>query len=252
LLGVYRRVVDGRRLALAALVLAAGAGSRFAAGADSGLAAGAGSRLAAGADDGPPADPGTKLLVDIDGEPMLARVLRAVRAFEPVTTVVVLGHNADAIEQAIDWHDEVRVRNHAPELGLASSLQVGIDTLRALPLLVDGVFIVLGDQPLLDSGVMHALAKAAAHGRSGSRADERPIIAPTYTEHAGPRNPVLLMRPAWHLVDGLRGDHGLSRLMAEQRHLVLDVPVPGRMPDIDRPEDLRALRDHDTRCPGDG
>ena len=236
--------MDGRRLALAALVLAAGAGSRFAAGAGGSLSAGAGSGLST--------HPDTKLLVDIDGEPMLARVLRAVRAFEPVTMVVVLGHNAVAIEQAIDWHDEVRVRNHAPELGLASSLQVGIDMLRALPLLVDGVFIVLGDQPMLDTGVMHALAEAAAHGRSGSGAGERPIIAPTYAEHAGPRNPVLLMRPAWHLVDGLRGDHGLSRLMAEHQYLVLDVPVGGRMPDIDRPEDLRALRDDDNRWPDGG
>jgi molybdenum cofactor cytidylyltransferase len=199
------------------------------------LAAGAGSRYSD--------EPGTKLLADIDGEPLLSHVLAAVRAFGPVTSVVVLGHNADAIEQAIDWHDEIRVRNHAPGRGLASSLQIGIDTLRALPLIVDGVFIVLGDQPLLDVAVMQALARAATPEQTGSRSGERSLIAPTYAGQPGPRNPVLLMRSAWHLVDEISGDRGLSQLMAEHPHLVLDVPVAGHMPDVDRPEDLAAVRD---------
>jgi molybdenum cofactor cytidylyltransferase len=239
--GVYRRGVDGHRLRLAALVLAAGSGSRFS---DA---------------------PGAKLLAEIDGEPMLTRVLRSVRAFGPTATVVVLGSGADAVEQAVDWQDEIRVRNHAPERGLSSSLHVGIDMLRALPFDIDGVFIVLGDQPLLDAAVMGSLAVAAAGGGAvdwpsersserpgeplGERLTERPLIVPRYTEQPGPRNPVLLLRPGWHLLDGLSGDHGLSQLMSEQPQLVLDVSVPGRMPDVDKPEDLLAVRDARTRRP---
>ena len=98
-----------RRLQLAAVILAAGSGSRF----------------------GP--EPGAKMLAEVDGQPMLARVLGEVRAFGPAATVVVLGHGAEAIERRLDWGDEIRVRNHAPERGLSSSLQIGIDTLRALP-----------------------------------------------------------------------------------------------------------------------
>jgi molybdenum cofactor cytidylyltransferase len=225
LVGVYRAVVEGRRLRLAALVLAGGAGTRFS------------------------DTPGAKLLADVDGEPMLARVLGSVRAFGPVATVVVLGSGADAVELAIDWQDEMRVRNHAPERGLASSLHVGIDMLRALPFDAEGVFIVLGDQPLLSAAVMGSLAAAAVGEGAGDRATERPLIAPRYTEEPGPRNPVLALRPAWHLLDGLTGDHGLSQLMVEQPQLVLDVPVAGRMPDIDKPEDLSAVRDARTRRP---
>ena len=77
----------------------------------------------------------------------------------------------------------------------------------------------------------------------------RPLIAPTYTAQPGPRNPVLLLRPGWHLLDGLTGDHGLSQLMSEHPQLVLDVPVAGRMPDVDKPEDLSAVRDARTRRP---
>ncbi len=198
--------------ALAVVVLAAGAGSRF-------------SEV-----------PGAKLMARLDGRPVLARVLDAVHEFGPSATVVVLGHGADAIERGLDWRDEIRVRNHDPSRGLASSLKVGIDLLRALPAGLDGAFIVLGDQPTLDAGVMRQIARAAASQRPA----DRPIVAPRY-EQDGPRNPVLLLRPAWQLVDELDGDRGLGQLIADRPELVLDVPLPGSMPDVDTPADLEQL-----------
>lgn len=201
-----------QRLELGAIVLAAGAGKRFS------------------------EEPGAKLLEPIGGQPMLARVLDVVRAFGPAATIVVLGHGADRIERAIDWQDELRVRNHAAELGLASSLQVGIDALRALPDRFDGTFIVLGDQPNLRVDAMRRVAAAAASQRPG----DRPIAAPVY-EEVGPRNPILLWRHAWGYVDDLEGDLGLAPFMRAHPDLVLEVPVSGRMPDVDRPADVAGL-----------
>ena len=194
------------------------------------LAAGAGSRFGQGL--------GAKLLATLADEPLLQRVLREVRATRPAATVVVLGHGADEIERAIAWHDEIRVRNHAPERGLASSLQVGIDALRALPEAFDGAFIVLGDQPLLRARTMQALAAAAAQARPPDRSD----VVPRY-EAPGPRNPVLLLRPAWSWVDTLEGDHGLGSLVVERPDMVLEVAVAGEMPDVDSPADLDRLND---------
>lgn len=205
--------MDTGSLRLAALVLAAGAGSRF------------GGR------------PGAKLLAEIDGRPMLERVLTQVRAFGPAATVVVLGHGASAVEEATSWGDEIRVRNHEPDRGLASSLQVGIDALRALPDPLDGAFVVLGDQPLLRADVMLALETAAA----GVSHADHPVIVPRYSVE-GPRNPVLLLRPAWTWVDQLEGDHGLGRLIEERPEHVLGVPIEGHMPDVDTPDDLDRLR----------
>jgi molybdenum cofactor cytidylyltransferase len=202
-----------RTLRLAALVLAAGAGTRFS------------------------HEPGAKLLAELDGEPLLARVLAEVRAATPIATVVVLGHGAERIERAIAWTDEIRVRNHEPERGLASSLQVGIDALRALPEALDGAFIVLGDQPQLRADTLLALEAAAATARPADRL----AIVPRY-EQTGPRNPVLLLRPAWSWVDGLTGDHGLASLIDERPDQVLLVPVGGEMSDVDTPADLDRLR----------
>ncbi len=192
------------------------------------LAAGAGSRFSD--------EPGAKLLAMVEGEPLLARVLGEVCAFGPAATVVVLGYGAADIERSLHWRDELRVRNHAPERGLASSLQAGIDTLRALPDHFDGAFIVLGDQPRLSANVMRSLATAAATPRPA----ECSVVVPRYMDGAA-RNPVLLLRPVWSWVDEIDGNRGLGPLITSRPDSVLEVPVEGSMPDIDTPADLGGL-----------
>src|SRR5687767_6443495 len=195
------------RARLAVIVLAAGAGTRFS------------------------EKPGSKLLAPLEGRPVLAHVLHAVRAFGPRDTIVVLGHGADLLDRSIDWSGEQRARNPDPSRGLASSIRTGLDALAASA--HDGAYIVLGDQPRLRTDVLAALADAADPNGP-------PIVVPRYDE-PGPRNPVLLLRTAWPMVDDLSGDHGLGALIDSRPELVRSVAVPGRMPDVDRPVDLAAL-----------
>ena len=211
-----------RPLRLAAVILAAGSGSRF-----------------------DHERPAAKLLADLEGRPILGHVVRAVREHAPEATVVVLGHNATEIERAIEWSAmEIRVTNDRPELGLASSLKVGIHALEALPGSFDGAFIVLGDQPRLRAETMDALRDAAARARPA----DRPLVVPRYAagSEAGPRNPVLLLRPIWPLVDELDGDRGLAPLIDGRPDMVLSVAVAGTMPDVDTAADLERLRHGDA------
>ena len=171
------------QLRLAVVVLAAGAGSRFS------------------------PQPGAKLLADLDGRPLLAHVLVAVRAFGPAATVVVLGHGAADIERRIHWHAELRVINRTPERGLASSLQVrhpraGPPASRRLMAPSSSSATSRACAP----AVMRTLAAAAA----SEGPDGRPLLVPRYADDPGPRNPVLLMRSAWAWVDELSGDRGLA------------------------------------------
>jgi CTP:molybdopterin cytidylyltransferase MocA len=85
--------------------------------------------------------------------------------------------------------------------------------------------------------VLQALASAAGSAHSAGRS----LLVPRY-ETAGPRNPVLLLRPAWGWVDELEGDRGLAPLIASRPDAVLEVPVSGDMPDVDEPADLDHLR----------
>ncbi|MEA2578261.1 MAG: molybdenum cofactor cytidylyltransferase, partial [Chloroflexota bacterium] len=84
------------------------------------LAAGAGSRFGGG-----------KLLATLEGRPVLQHVLDRLAEANLADVVVVLGNDAAAVEAAIDWRRERRVRNDDPSRGLSSSLRVGMEALDA-------------------------------------------------------------------------------------------------------------------------
>ncbi len=190
-----------------ALVLAAGAGTRFG---------------------------GGKLLATLAGRPLLQHVLDRAAEAGVGEVVVVLGADAEAIEGAIGWRGELRVRNPEPERGLASSLHVGMATLNPA---VDEVLILLGDQPLVAIDTIRSLIRAPAD-------PDRPIVVPVYSADGG-RNPVLLRRGAFDLTSETEGDRGLGPLLATHPELVLEVPVEGANPDVDTAADLARVLEAD-------
>ena len=111
-----------------ALVLAAGAGTRFGA---------------------------TKQLATVRGRPLLEHALAAVASVSP--RVVVLGHAADEIRARVDLHGATAVDCPDWEDGQAASLRCGLDALAG----ADAVLVVLGDQPGLTAAAVEALVAAA-------------------------------------------------------------------------------------------
>ncbi|MEX2547733.1 MAG: nucleotidyltransferase family protein [Chloroflexota bacterium] len=130
----------------AAIVLAAGRGTRFG---------------------------GGKMLAEINGRPMLQHVLDLAAHTELDPVVVVLGEDADAIEAATAWRRELRVRNDDPGRGISSSLKLGLEALGDS----DRVLILLGDQPNLTVGQLRQIVDA---GRAS-----RPITVPRYRGRPG-------------------------------------------------------------------
>ncbi len=201
--GACRRVTD-RAAGVVAIVLAAGAGSRFG---------------------------GRKLLAPIEGRPVLQHVLDRVAAAGIERVVVVLGADARELQAAITWRDEVRVVNPEPERGLSSSLRVGM---AALPRRRRG-------GPASCSATSHA-SRSRPSRRSWRLGvdDERPIAVPVYADDRG-RNPVLLGRAAFALVEAAEGDRGLGPVIAAHPELVREVPVPGADAEAGNPDvDTRA------------
>ena len=161
---------------------------------------------------------------------MLQHVLDRVAEAGLDDVVVVLGDDAEAVEGAIEWRGERRVRNPDPgrgsvELGAGSGSRRSTDA-------VDGALIVLGDQPLVSIEAIRALLDAPADSA-------RPIVVPVYPGDGG-RNPVLVGREAFGLVAEATGDRGLGPVIAAHPELVREVPVdvPGGNPDIDTRADL--------------
>ncbi|MFK7965052.1 MAG: NTP transferase domain-containing protein [Burkholderiaceae bacterium] len=100
------------------------------------LAAGEGSRMGSR----------PKSLLQIDGQPLITRLLRACLDAGIEELVVVLGHYADQISPAIGDLPARLVINPNPEAGLVSSQRLG---LAALSGSADANLMALADQPLL-------------------------------------------------------------------------------------------------------
>jgi CTP:molybdopterin cytidylyltransferase MocA/SAM-dependent methyltransferase len=180
------------------------------------LAAGDGARFGGG-----------KLLARVGGKPVLQHVLDAMAASGLGDVIVVLGRDATEVEPVIGWRTEQRLINQDPSQGLSSSLRIGMASVGPD---VSDVVVVLGDQPMLSSSVIRSLMSAPPD-------PARPIVVPTY-DHEGGRNPVLIRRPAFGLVDEAAGDRGLGPVIAAHPDLVQVVPVAGDNPDIDTAADL--------------
>jgi CTP:molybdopterin cytidylyltransferase MocA len=109
------------------------------------LAAGAGTRFAGG----------TKQLADVGGRPLIEHALGAISALAP--RAVVLGHAAREIVAAADLQGAEPVLCEGWEEGQAASLRCGVAALGD----VDGAVVVLGDQPRITAEAVAAVVAAA-------------------------------------------------------------------------------------------
>jgi molybdenum cofactor cytidylyltransferase len=181
---------------------------------------------------------GHKLLAPLHGQPLLQHVLDVLAtrpAIAPV--IVVLGGDADALARTMTWRGEQRIVNPDPARGISSSLRAGLLAISVAERGLDGVLILLGDQPLVQPTTLDALVGAAP----GAAATGRVVVVPRYADPGFGRNPVLLLKSGWAFADGAGGDQGLGPLIGRRPELVLEVPVAGANPDIDTPSDLHDL-----------
>lgn len=173
-----------------------------------------------------------KHLIPIDGIPMVARVVRAVRACPGVASVAVVLRPGDELGQrlleplgvAIAWAE-------SPDEGRAASVRAGI---RASPVDAAALLFCMADQPFLEASDFAALVELYREGRAG-------LVQASY---AGARATPVLFDAAYRdeLLE-LRGHDGgrllLARYRADVRLVSLD---PERGQDLDQPSDLPPSR----------
>jgi molybdenum cofactor cytidylyltransferase len=175
-----------------------------------------------------------KLLLDVDGEPMLRRVVRAVLALPPAEVVVVTGYRAEDIRGSLAGLSVRFAHNADFAEGQSGSVVTGV---RALTAGCDGLLIVLGDQPLLTPAALGRLIAAYATAPEG-----RSILVPTSGGARG--NPVLFA--ARHIPAILTGEVkvGGGRLIEAHPDAValIEMAEDAFIRDCDTPEDYAALR----------
>ena len=185
---------------ISAIVLAAGAGTRFG---------------------------GTKQLELVRGKTLVQHAVDAAADAGVGEIVVVLGHDADRVREALDLPPIARVVvNVRYDQGQSTSLAVG---LRALGEASDAAIVLLADQPGISADHVRALARMYALRRT-------PAVRISFRDGPGP---ALLMRELWDEILGLEGDLGARALLDAHPELVEEVHVDEDVPtDVDLPEDL--------------
>ncbi len=155
-----------------------------------------------------------KLLADFDGKPLVRRMAERVLASAADGQVVVTGHQAARVRDAVEGLSVQSVHNPGFASGLASSLKVGIGS---LPEDAAGAMIVLGDMPGVTSADFDVLI--SAFRKAGGRA----IVRATHNGKRG--NPVILPRSLFGAVAALEGDTGARHLIEGGNAEVVDVEL---------------------------
>ena len=171
-----------------------------------------------------------KQLLPWGGRTMIEHVVDTVLASAVDEVVVVLGCQAEAVQQALADRPVRGVVNTAWEEGLATSLRAG---LAAASPQAEAVLFVLGDQPRLTAQTIDRLL---AHYRT----TRCPIVVPVYRGRRG--NPVLFARSLFPELLALQGDVGGRVLLEKQRADIAEVDVGSDeiLLDVDTLEDYEA------------
>ncbi len=188
------------------------------------LAAGASSRMG-GRD---------KLLEEVEGEPVLRRMARALADSAAAEVVVVLRPEDRARREALRGLAVRTVDNPSAAEGMASSIRAGLAAARPD---ADAVVVALADMP--EIGARHVDALIAAYDPEAGRA-----ICRAADEQGRPGHPVLFGRRFFENLGRLTGDEGARELLRAHADLVALTPTPGRGArlDLDTPEAWAAWR----------
>lgn len=170
---------------------------------------------------------GSKALARWHGQLLLDHAIGQARQLSPDVRVIT-GCRGPLLPLRAHRHPSSWLFTHDWPQGMSASLKLGLHT---LPSRARGVFVVLVDQPLIDSGGLALLRDAAR------REPERPFAA---DYHGRPGVPAYLPRWLWPALTTLEGDRGACQVLkAAGAHRLA---IGGVTADVDTPEDLANLR----------
>ncbi|HVW75557.1 MAG TPA: NTP transferase domain-containing protein [Rhizomicrobium sp.] len=172
-----------------------------------------------------------KLTLPLDGKPLVRHAVEAALAGKLDPILVVTGHDAASMRDALDGLPVRFIHNDAFADGLSTSLRAGI---AMVPQGCDGAMVLLGDMPAIDPELIGRLTEAFDPSQS------RAICVATAGGERG--HPVIWGRQFFAAIDQLRGDVGAKSLMARYPDQVHEVETGDGAPlaDIDTPEALAA------------
>lgn len=168
-----------------------------------------------------------KQLVPWNGKSLLRHAVETAIASGLGPVAVVLGAVDQPCRECLKGLEITITHNPDWSDGMGGSIASGMRALAPLPL--EGVIVMLCDQPLVTHHLLRALAeKSAGH----------PIVTAHYQGHPGP--PAWFSNTYFGRLGSLEGKSGAKALIRGEPHR-LQISAPEAAFDIDLPEDLAVL-----------
>lgn len=169
-----------------------------------------------------------KLLATVDGDPLVRRAARTLLDTSVAPVIVVVGHEADRVSDALEGLDVEFVRNADYAAGQSTSVRAGIGAVAGRE--IDAAVVALGDMPFVDPDTVRTLVSAYEAGVGDALA----------AAHDGRRgNPVLFDRRFFEALTRVDGDIGGRGILLESdRSACVAVPDSGVRRDVDTPGEL--------------
>jgi molybdenum cofactor cytidylyltransferase len=184
------------------------------------LAAGSSSRL------GQP-----KQLLVHEGKTLVRRVTDLALGLNKGPVTVVLGANRHAITDELEGLPVTLIDNPRFAEGMSSSLKMGLAGLFMTQRKLDGVLVLLTDQPHVSLGLLLHLTETFQESEKG-------IVACRYGVEGPLGVPALFSTKYIDELLGLTGDKGARWILVKHRDDVAEVPFEAGLVDLDSPLDL--------------
>ena len=183
------------------------------------LAAGASTRL------GQP-----KQLLQFQGQSLLERSIGTAMTAAVDERLLVLGANANQIQDKVPLLGMEKLINPNWEEGMASSIRLGLNHLVQKRPSLDAVIIMLCDQPYVTPSLLNEFI--AIYQETAS-----PIVAAAYNDVLGV--PALFAHGTFYKLLALQGDKGARAIIPDYQDFLQSVSFPKGTIDIDTPEDYQ-------------
>lgn len=170
-----------------------------------------------------------KLLLPYGGRTVIEHIVEQVLASEVSQTIVVTGHDAEAVKAVLANKPLTVVENPRYRKGMLTSVRRGLQEVEPE---AEAFMVVLGDQPSVSSPLINVLIR-------GFQDSERGIVVPFYQDDTG--HPIVISTRYRDEIMTQFDDTGLRGLIygyPERVHR-LPVNVPEVLRDMDTPEDYQ-------------
>lgn len=173
-----------------------------------------------------------KQLLKFEGKTFINRLIDIVKEAGDFSVTLVLGSNAQKIKDQLTDSNLTVVVNEDWEEGMASSIKVGLESILQENSAIDGVMILVCDQPFITKESIQHLLKL-------QQSTMQPVAACYYTGVLG--TPALFHKEIFPELFALNGDTGAKKIISKKAEEVAKLHFEKGILDIDTQEDYQNL-----------